>query len=176
MSRLFTLPDSEKETHKDTPIYHITRYDKYADLPLVINCDNGKRAIIPTSKNYMRNFAPEYFKIFYKTDSNFAESKHRDGEFYEMTIPGLLDPKMVAEFIILLSNMQMDDIDDNDCDWEADLELDNENFMEFYCISKFFQQEKISEMIRTDIEDSFDISCLSRVVYEYDFDDFDDMT
>ena len=99
MTNKFTLSKQDQETYKDIKIYHVYKNDKYADLPLLIHCENGKKAIIPTFKNQMRSVVPDYFNIFKKKGGHFEESRHEDGRIYEMEIPGLLDPWYVKKYI-----------------------------------------------------------------------------
>ena len=106
-SKKFTLSEQDQETYKDIKIYHVYKNDKYADMPLLIHCENGKKAIIPTSKVLMRSMAPDYFNIFKKKGGHFEESRHEDGEIYRMTIrPPQITIKMISQQTPGLSSYQ----------------------------------------------------------------------
>ena len=164
----YTLSESDKQTYGDAPIYHIFVNDKYADLPLLIKCENGKKAIIPTLKSVMRCVAPEYFKIFYDKDSNFKESKHEDGSIYSMTIPGLTDPAFVLEYIEVLH------LDFDISTLSNVMSFDANNCFEYLCISKFWQNDDVSKQIIKFVEENQQFELLPKAVYQYNFSDFDD--
>ena len=93
--------------YKNIPVLHIKPNDKHADLPLLISCENGNKAIIPTYKNVMRAIAPDNFKVF-NNQNNFAESKHENGEIYQITIPGLKQPDILRQYLVFKECLVLD--------------------------------------------------------------------
>ena len=178
----FTPP----KEYENIPVLHVSVNDKDADLPLLISCENGQKAIIPTSKNAMKKIAHDYFKIFNKKGNNFVESKHQDGEIYQITIPGLKNPEILRKYIVFKESLISDNnLDERFCDELLPEKtfvklliqnLTNDNCMEFYCISKFWQDDTCSQLIKLYVTENFDVELLSKCVYEYDFVDFSDKT
>ena len=137
MPRTFQRPNN---LPNDIPIYHITARDADADLILKVTAlESYKSAIIPVFKEDMVEILPTYFgMIFDKNKSyTFRENHLQLGEFFEISIPNLKEPKNIAIFlkdklepkIIGLSNEATNAV--NKCyDWP-----------EFYWIANYFNED-----------------------------------
>ena len=140
----YTLSDNNKKIYKNVPIHHIYNNDKYTDLPLLIECENGKKAIVPVFKRGMRCFAPVCFKVFYDQNSNFKEKYHQDGEIYPITIPELNDPAFVAKYIKALQSVDLEKL--TACKSQI-LKLNIDNCFEYFSISKYWGHDSVSKNI-----------------------------
>lgn len=182
MTNKFSLSQKDQKSYQDVKIYHVYKNDKYADLPLLICCENGKKAIIPTFKNLMRSLAPNYFDKFYeKEKEDSTESKHEDGQIYSMTIPQLTDPKHVANYIHICQaryaicyyceTIENDNLDN---DLIPEFLLTIEDCFEYFCISKFWLNQSTSKQIVDYINGKPLYELVAQAIYQYNFPDFDD--
>merc|ERR1712087_1030033 len=97
-----------------------------ADLRLKITAmKSGKVAVIPTFREVVTQLIPNYFgEVFNK---NFTESRLKKEEYFEISIPYLDDPKIVANVI---RNVQSD---------ELTIGVDVHTCNDFYSVADYFQ-------------------------------------
>ena len=177
----FELSDSDIKKHGDLFVHHVFKADRYADLPLLVVCppfpnrhpanENGHKAVIPVFKSQMLSFVPNYFKIFFEK-KNFAEKNHKDGELYQITIPGLEKPWNLYYYIVGM--LMHDDYLNSEYRIYED-SVDEDHCFEFFCISKYWQHDDMSEIIIDFVRKNFNFQLLAKVILKYDFDDFDDI-
>ena len=171
MTNKFTLSEKDQQTYKDIKIYHAYKNDKHADLPLLICCENGEKAIVVTSKNLMRCLAPNYFgesnRRFRKSRPNEPMS-HEDGQIYSMRIPGLIDPKHVSDYIQICQSrrsIENKNLDDDDIIPDSLLTIDN--CFEYFCISKALMNHAIAKQILDFINGRPSFELAAKAIYQY---------
>ena len=161
---IIEIPAGMNYTHPTLKVYHAYHGDKNADLPLLIEAENGDQAIVPTTKSQMICLFPDYFGSMlcpkmYKNKPQFSEHQHKAGEILKVKIVKLRNPETVADFIRGVNIGQ--------------LQLDLTNCCDFFTIANYWGAFYLVDEITTFIDRSASIKLLSELVFTYKFQQFE---
>ena len=138
---------------KDIPIYHTAHRDNNADLLLKVTAlESDETGVFPVFKEDMVEYLPNYFGMIFDKNKGyeFRENRLQKGEYFEIGIPNLKDPKMFGAYLYnlvyskteickMFSSNQLPDLDFDDFD---------KTWCEFYWIANYFGEDDAVEKTR----------------------------